>query len=82
MTHALNHRNGPLDERELWEAAGILPDRVSAPALVWSLPTDGASPLDMHIRFALHAELPLHISLFALRQHPISVMQAPPCSCV
>ncbi len=73
VTHALRHRGGPLDERELWEAVGILPDRVSAPALVWSLPTDGASPLDMHVRFALHAGLPLHISLLALRKHPISV---------
>ena len=73
VTHALRCRNGPLDERELWEAAGILPDRVSAPALVWSLPVAGASPLDVHVRFALHAGLPLHISLFALRRHPISV---------
>lgn len=73
VTHALRYRNGPLDERELWEAAGILPDRVSAPALVWWLPVDGASPLDLHIRFALHAGLPLHLSLFALRRHPISV---------
>ncbi len=73
VTHALRHRNGLLDERELWEAAGILPDRVSAPALVWWLPVDGASPLDLHIRFALHAGLPLHLSLFALRRHPISV---------
>ena len=73
VTHALRHRIGPLDERELWEAAGIFPDRVSAPALVWSLPVDGASVLDVHIRFALHAGLPLHISLFALRRHTISV---------
>ncbi len=73
VTHALRYRSGPLDERELWEAAGILPDRVSAPALVWSLPVAGASPLDVHIRFALHAGLPLHVSLFALRRHPISV---------
>ena len=73
VTHALRHRNGPLDERELWEAAGILSDQVSAPALVWSLPVDGASPLDLHIRFALHAGLPLHLSLFALRRHPIAV---------
>ena len=32
VTHALRYRNGPLDERELWEAAGILPDMVSAPS--------------------------------------------------
>lgn len=73
VTHALRHRSGPLDERELWEAAGILPDRVSAPALVWWLPVNGASPLDLHIRYALHAGLPFHLSLFALRRHPISV---------
>ncbi|WP_420619475.1 TIGR02679 family protein [Candidatus Poriferisocius sp.] len=73
VTHALRHRIGALDERELWEAAGILPDRVSAPALVWWLPVAGSSALDVQIRFALHAGLPLHISLFALRKHPISV---------
>ncbi len=73
VTHALRLRNGPLDERKLWEAAGILPDRVSAPALVWSLPVAGASVLDVQTRFALHAGLPIHISLFALQQHPISV---------
>ena len=73
VTHALRCRNGPLDERELWEAAGILPDQVSAPALVWSLPVDGNSPLDLHIRFAIHAGLPVHLSLFALRRHPVSV---------
>ncbi|MXW58063.1 MAG: DUF2399 domain-containing protein [Acidimicrobiia bacterium] len=73
VTHALRCRNGPLDERELWEAAGILSDQVSAPALVWSPPVNGNSPLDLHIRFALQAGLPLHLSLFALRQHTVSV---------
>ena len=32
---ALRHVVGPLDGRELWEAAGIVPDRVSAPVLTW-----------------------------------------------
>ncbi len=73
VTHALRCPNGPLDERELWETAGILPDRVSAPALVWWLPVAGDSPLDIHTRFALYAGLPLHLSLFALRRHPVSV---------
>ena len=73
VTRALRFCHGPLEERELWEAAGILSDRVSAPALVWSLPVAGASPLDTHIRFAFQAGLPLHISLYALRKHAISV---------
>ena len=62
-----------LEGRELWEAAGILPDRVSAPALAWALPATGASPLDDQIRAATLGALPIHLSLVALQKYPISV---------
>lgn len=73
--HALRQRVGPLEGRELWEQAGILADRVSAPALTWALPVTGASVLDIQIRAASAGALPLHVSLMALQRHPVSVPQ-------
>ena len=74
---ALRHRadggGAPPDSRELWETAGILTDRVSAPVLTWRLPVAGTSPLDVQIRAATSGALPLHISLVALQRYPISV---------
>ena len=72
-THALRQRVGPLEGRELWEKAGILADRVSAPALTWALPVVGSSPLNELIRAASAGALPLHVSLMALQCHPVSV---------
>ena len=67
-----------LDGRELWEEAGILTDRVSAPALTWSLPAVGTSPLDEQIRAASAGALPVHISLLALRAYPVTVPRHTP----
>lgn len=77
---AIRHRTGQtgLEGRALWEEAGILADRVSAPVLTWSLPTTGTSPLDTLIRAATSGALPVHISLMALRQHTISIPQGSP----
>ena len=62
-----------LEGRSLWEAAGIQPDRVSAPALVWAVPVAGQSPLDEALRAARRGGLPLHISLFAMLSHTVAV---------
>ena len=71
---ALRHRVGqPLEGRELWEVAGVLSDRVSAPVLVWSIPAQGDSPLDDLIRAAASGSLPLHVSLLAMLRHPVAV---------
>lgn len=67
-----------LGQRELWESVGVLPDRVSAPVLTWRLPVVGASPLDEQIRAASAGALPVHVSLFALRRHPIAVPRRAP----
>ncbi|MDA8274879.1 MAG: TIGR02679 family protein [Actinomycetota bacterium] len=75
---ALRQVVGPLDGRELWEAAGIVPDRVSAPALTWRLPTVGSSPLDRQVQAATEGGLPVHVSLLALRRHPLTVPTAAP----
>ena len=72
LRHRIEGGTG-LDGRELWEAAGILADRVSAPVLTWSIPVAGTSPLDVQIRAATSGALPIHLSLVALQKYPISV---------
>ena len=74
VKRALRCRLGePLGGRELWEASGIQPDRVSAPALVWAIPVTGNSPIDVAIRAATGDSLPLHVSLLAMLRHPLRV---------
>ena len=75
VTRALRCRvdDWELSDRELWEVAGIAMDRVSAPALCWAIPASGSSFLDRQIVAANEGKLPLHISLYALRRHPITV---------
>jgi uncharacterized protein (TIGR02679 family) len=75
---ALRHVVGPLDGRELWEAARIVPDRVSAPALTWRLPVVGVSPLDRQVQVATEGGLPVHVTLLALRRHPLTVPAGSP----
>ena len=78
MTQALRYRvegGFHLKRRALWEVAGILPDRVSAPVLTWSLPAVRGSVLDEQTRSASAGGLPLHISVFALQKYPITVPQ-------
>ena len=79
VTRALRCRLGePLGGRELWEASGIQPDRVSAPALAWAIPVTGNSPVDRAIRAATDGGLPLHVSLLAMLQHPLQVPDGSP----
>lgn len=76
ITQALRHREEggcELELRSLWQVAGILRDRVSAPVLTWSLPVVGGSVLDEQNQSASAGGLPLHISLFALQRYPITV---------
>jgi len=77
VTQALQFRERDFrsEKRALWEKAGILSDRVSAPVLSWSIPTVGGSALDEQIRAASAGGLPVHVSLFALQKHPIGVPQ-------
>ena len=65
-------------DRALWEKAGIATDRVSAPALAWSIATNGTSFLDRQMLAATEGKLPLHISLYALRRHPVTVQRGTP----
>jgi uncharacterized protein (TIGR02679 family) len=68
-TYALRYVVGDLDARDRWEAAHIVADRVSAPALTWRLPVVGDSPLDHQVRVANAGNLPVHLTSYALRRH-------------
>ena len=79
VSRALRLRlGGDLEGRELWESAGIQPDRVSAPALVWAVPASGDSPLDRLLRMAAEGALPVHVSLLAIRRHRVTVPSGTP----
>jgi uncharacterized protein (TIGR02679 family) len=78
VTHALRHLVGSLEGRELWEAAGILPDQVSAPALTWRLPARGEDPVAQQIRAANDGQVPLHLSLYAIRRFIVTVPEGTP----
>lgn len=79
---ALRYSIGPggeaLEGRALWEAAGIAADSVSAPALTWGLRPRGASPLAVMSTAAADASLPVHVSLRALRAHPVEMAAGTP----
>lgn len=69
VERALRYDFGDLDGRELWAAAGLLPDQVSAPVLVWRL---GASGTAAAVELAAAAErrhVPVHLSLMSLEGH-------------
>ena len=79
VTRALQLRLGEnLAGRELWEAAGVHADRVSAPVLVWAVPAMGCSVLTRLLLGATEGALPLHVSLLALRRDPVTVPAGTP----
>lgn len=65
LARALRHVVGDLDGRELWAAAGLWPDRVSAPVLVWGLEGVGDAPA-VELLAAAYRRVPVHLSLLAL----------------
>ena len=74
VSRALRCRIGEdLEGRELWEAAGIQADRVSAPALTWAVPAESGSALARLLRGATEGGLPLHVSLLAMQRNPVTV---------
>ncbi len=66
LARALRHVVGDLDGRELWAAAGLWPDRVSAPVLVWGLEGVGSAPA-VELLAAAYRRVPVHLSLLALQ---------------
>ena len=78
VTRALVARDGPADEREAWERAGMPLDLVSAPVLVWGLPLVGDDGPAVAARAMTAAGLPLHLSVLALRASPPRVARGTP----
>jgi uncharacterized protein (TIGR02679 family) len=66
LARALRHVVGDLDGRDLWTAAGLWPDQVSAPVLVWGLEGFGNAPA-VGLLAAANRRVPVHLSLLALR---------------
>lgn len=71
-TRALAHRLGAAGARDLWERAGAHLDLTSGPVLTWRLPVAPASGLAPLVGQATSLALPIHLSQFALRTHPVA----------
>lgn len=71
-TRALEARRNPADPRELWEQAGAHLDLTSGPALTWRLPLQVDAPLAALADQATALGVPLHVTQFALRRHPVT----------
>lgn len=69
VTRALVLRSEPTDDDvRVWEAAGVHPDLTSGPVLTWNLPVLGE--LASVVEAATAAGLPIHLTRFALSNHP------------
>ena len=72
-TRALARSLGPSDPSDLWERAGAHLDLTSGPALTWNLPVSATSGLAPLLRAAAELAVPVHLTQFALRRHPLTV---------
>jgi len=63
----IDYRQG----REVWQAAGVRTDRVSAPVLVWRLPLIHNSALGTLTTAADAAAVPIHLTEIAMQSHPL-----------
>jgi uncharacterized protein (TIGR02679 family) len=71
-TRALAYVAGRSDARTLWEQAGVHLDLTSGPALTWNLPLEPGSGLFRLVGAAADARVPLHLTQYALRAHPVA----------
>lgn len=71
VERALGHRLESEEPAAVWELAGVHKDKVSAPALTWRLTALPGNSLEPLLSAATRLTVPLHLSQFALRQHPI-----------
>lgn len=70
-TRALAHRLGPAPARDLWERAGAHLDLTSGPVLTWNLRLVPTHPLAPLLAASTAAGVPVHLTQFALRRHPL-----------
>lgn len=60
------------EERALWESVGVIPDDLASQALVLNLPAGGGLVGDW-LQQAAGAGIPLRLTLYQLRLHPLSI---------
>lgn len=79
LTRLLRHWYPGEDDRRVWERAGVLPDRVSAPVLTWGLSmvgrlgrSEGPGVSEL-LRMATELGVPIHLSQMVLRAYPVEV---------
>ncbi len=78
LWHALDKQVDYRDGRAVWIAATIMTDQVSAPVLTWQLPLDAQSALGRICVAATAAQVPIHLSAYALSSQEIRFQaQAP-----
>ena len=72
---ALQHRIGvyTVGRKELWSLAGIKDSTVEGPVLTWGVPATGATPLGESIQAANRANIPFHLTRFALERSQLDV---------
>lgn len=78
VTRALRLKLGEDEARGLWEQAGVHLDLTSAPVLTWNLPLTSDCSLASLSMTAAACGIPLHLSRFALEQHPAQVASSTP----
>ena len=71
LWHRLDQSLDYSQGRLIWNAAGIMTDRVSVPVLTWRLKLLSKTPLGKLCDAANAARIPLHLSLAALTEHDI-----------
>ena len=78
VTRALRLKLGEDEARSLWEQAGVHLDLTSAPVLTWNIPLTSDCSLATLSTAAAACGIPLHLSRFALEQHPAQVAPGSP----
>jgi uncharacterized protein (TIGR02679 family) len=72
-SRALGYRYDADRRQEVWKYAGVHLDLTSAPVLTWAMPLARECSLSRIASAATDLGLPLHLSQFALREHPLVV---------
>ncbi|HUP75653.1 MAG TPA: DUF2399 domain-containing protein [Acidimicrobiales bacterium] len=72
-SRALGYRYEADRRQEVWKYASVHLDLTSAPALTWAMPFARECSLSRIVSASTDLGVPLHLSQFALREHPLAV---------
>lgn len=73
VTRALSLQYPGSDRKAVWAVAGVQPDLVSATVLCWNLRPASGSGLATILAEASELGVPIHLTQYALRRHPVVV---------